>query len=316
MKRLVVVMVLGALEVLVPPASGKVVLDQGLDVTRAAAFGSWTVWSRPSSTTGLYQLVGRHGGKSFELPVRGRTVPFDASIGPDASGRPTLLYSRCRVEAELETTEVLWAAGRGCRIYRLSLPGGAEHRIDTHAPASASDYLPALWRNHLAFARFTRRRGHNRAEIRVIARPSGRTSMVAAGRNPTQATGVTSLALRGRSVAFTWDNVSQRCSDESDSVEIGENQIWTGRLGARVHQTSRFCGDGATDVSLGPRALYYRHGGIIHVTGRGHRTTYAVANLTYTLAVAGERVVYAALPNPSGPDYWLFQTTFTELSRS
>ena len=95
------------------------------DVSQAlSGYAGYVVFSLKSG--GTYRLMVWHRGHSRALPVAGRAIPFDADAGPDAAGRPAVVYSRCARDPPAATGD--WTEARGCRIYQLSLVGEALRR--------------------------------------------------------------------------------------------------------------------------------------------------------------------------------------------
>src|SRR6478735_5084400 len=130
--------------------------------TPVSAYAGSLIWSRYDAALGAYRLMETHaspaGAQTTALPVPPRAVPFDADIGPDAEGAPTVVYSRCTIEPQLAGTVLagpagmpVWATGRGCDIYRYRLGAAGETREAGVSTAAASEFLPTLWRSRLGF---------------------------------------------------------------------------------------------------------------------------------------------------------------------
>src|SRR4051812_13543959 len=68
--------------------------------TPISAFRGQALWSSAVSTNGnrRYRLRLWANGVARLLPVRSRTIPFDAQLGRDRSGHPVIVYSRCEAE--------------------------------------------------------------------------------------------------------------------------------------------------------------------------------------------------------------------------
>jgi hypothetical protein len=101
-----------------------------------SAYGDALLWSSFDPASGLYRLVAvrSSGSAPTVLPAAGRPVPFEADLGPDASGRPVAVYGRCAGEAGGPAT--------GCALYRFDLATGRETRplaaVVAPAPLAAS----------------------------------------------------------------------------------------------------------------------------------------------------------------------------------
>ncbi len=135
------------------PSSDVVALPAG--AWGVTAYGGYVVFSARAAGSGRWQLMAWHAGVVSALPVPARSVPFDADAGPDASGDPAVVYSRCATEPRYSSNgwQLDWANGRGCRIWELSLLGGAPARVSAIGAPGASDTVPAIWDGAIAFAR-------------------------------------------------------------------------------------------------------------------------------------------------------------------
>jgi hypothetical protein len=85
------------------------------------------------------------------LPVAERSVPFDASAGPSASGRPVVVFSACRRDPPgltgiLPTPD--WGAASACVLKQLALEGGGPQRI-RRVGTGRSLTTPSVWRGSL-----------------------------------------------------------------------------------------------------------------------------------------------------------------------
>jgi hypothetical protein len=139
----------GATEQLTPTYRGFVGLT---------AYGGHVVWSQFDSASHQWSLQEWHAGRQSRLPVPAREVPFDSDAGPDAAGRPVLVYSRCAIEPTIQPSgdddSPDWGGSRGCHVYELRLaPGAREHLLRAVFEPERSDTTPTIWRGRLAFAR-------------------------------------------------------------------------------------------------------------------------------------------------------------------
>ena len=176
------------------------------------------VWSVYDPATGMYALTVRAGGVTSTLPVRPRSVPFDADLGRDAHGATVAVYSRCAHEPAASQTTALtlprWETGRGCSLWSYDFATGAERPIHTAERGGASDFLPTIWGSRIAFARvYPRRRGARGRDLWLYVRAlsGGRSVRVPGGpRGREDARGApTGLDLRGRTLAFGWHWVAR-----------------------------------------------------------------------------------------------------------
>jgi hypothetical protein len=122
-----------------PPASaGDSVVGQISRPSAVRTFAGIQVFSAFDGTA--YRLAIRRHGMVEQLPVAPSRTAFDVDIGPDRTGRPELIYSRCESD---------------CDLFVLSLAaGGAERPLRT-VNTSADEIAPTLWKGSVAFARGT-----------------------------------------------------------------------------------------------------------------------------------------------------------------
>jgi hypothetical protein len=213
--------------------------------TAVSAWGGHVVWSAYDPAAGVYRLTDRSAAGVRVLPVAARPVPFDADVGPDARGRPTVVYSRCRVEG-VPFVRPGWYGtfrnGSGCDVFMFGLGGGGGERrpkggVDT---ARESETTPSIWRGRIAFARRAERGGLRRHVPRLYVQArSGRPRLIHAiggmipcdPRHPaaTQCPRVeaTSLAtdLSSRYLAFGWRVRGSSTYGVGDITEIRLTRI-------------------------------------------------------------------------------------------
>lgn len=140
--RRAVVLALLALAGAVPAAQGaeRVILEQSRP-TAVKAHAGIALFSQWDGTA--YRLVIARGAGPVEaLPLPPQATPFDADIGPDAAGRPTVAFSRC-VGADCDLFALRIGAATPTRLTRTDDPGNPESR-------------PTLWRGRLAWVRRVR----------------------------------------------------------------------------------------------------------------------------------------------------------------
>jgi hypothetical protein len=126
--------------------------------TTVSGYGRWLAWSAWDPRLVGYRLVVYEAGKgSHVVPVAARSVPFDVDLGPDADGRATAVYSRCKVEVDgglgFATARFSWVEGGGCDVFRLDIRSGHERRVPAAATAAYTEAMPSLWRGRLVFFR-------------------------------------------------------------------------------------------------------------------------------------------------------------------
>ena len=228
--------------------------------TPISALDGRVVWSDYDVAQGVYYLAQRVNGLTTRLPIRPRAVPFDVDLGPDTEGRTVATYSRCRKEPPRRapiTGNILaiqlyaWSKARGCDIYMFAFETGAEVRVRYASTRGASEFLPTVWTDRIAFARvFERRRGRAGERAYLYVRPNsllesngprGRSQRVPAGArargrvcigSPRRCRvlvepGPTALDLRTRRLAFSWDsNYEPTSAVYIDTLHVGRR---TGR---------------------------------------------------------------------------------------
>jgi hypothetical protein len=201
--------------------------------TPVSAHAGRIVWSAYDPAQQAFFLTQRVGGVTSRVPVRPRSVPFDADLGPDVNGETVAAYSRCAREPRPRDPRIGnviaqmpdWSRGRGCDLYRFDFATGRETRIATANSPGASEFLPSVWKATVAFARvYERKPGLKGERAYLYARPiAGATRsrrLIAGSRSdlrfctavrPRRCTrivepGPTALDLFGRRLAFGWDS--------------------------------------------------------------------------------------------------------------
>lgn len=194
------------------------------EVTSVDGHGEVVAWSeRPSGggagpSSGSYHLTALIGGAVRRLPVAPRSVPFDVDLGPDRRGSTVAVYSRCAREPDLPAAgrsplaHPSYTRGRGCDIYRFDFATGRERKLAGASTAGASEVLPSVWRDKIAFARVYERRAGARGLLPYLyVRPlsGGRSQRQPGGaRGKTGLPGPISLDLYGRRLSFVWNRAT------------------------------------------------------------------------------------------------------------
>jgi len=175
-----------------------------------SAYDGRVVWSAFDFKIGRYRLMTFVDGVTTAVPIAPRSSPFDADLGPDARGRTTAVYSRCRSEPRggWGDTGLAWDASRGCDLYSFGFEDGRERRIAGASRGDASEYLPSIWRGRVAFTRVFERRGTPRLAGIVVRRlADGHEEPVPGGSptgDPNVAAGPAGIDLGPRYVAYVW----------------------------------------------------------------------------------------------------------------
>jgi hypothetical protein len=200
--------------------------------TAVSSYDGRILWSEYDTAAQAYFLTQRFGRTITRLPVKPRAVPFDVDVGRNAGNQTVAAYSRCRrdpARRDPRTGNALaqmpqWSSGRGCDLYVFNLRTSVETRVRGASSSHASEFLPTVWRERIAFARvYERRRGRagERAYLYFhrLKRAGGSRRLPAGDRardrfcsgRPARCRllvepGPTSLDLVGRYFAFGWDS--------------------------------------------------------------------------------------------------------------
>jgi hypothetical protein len=121
-----------------------------------------------------YHLSVEHDGGVTDLAVAPQAKPFDADVGPDATGAPSAVYSACAAS---------------CDLYVIGFGQGDTPRPVRNANTTGRDETdPSIWRGRLVFARvygtkivpYTKllRAPRSRPSDRLAALPSKRCGAV------------------------------------------------------------------------------------------------------------------------------------------
>jgi hypothetical protein len=193
------------------PAAASADDDPSGALPTTSGFGGVLAWSEYNSAADGYQLMARRGGLTQALAVRVRSVPFDVDVGPDSSGHPVAVYSRCAHEPR-GSYPMFYRRGSGCQLYEYRFDAGSERRLSVPVPRGSSAVLPSVWGSSLAYtAGFGPRhegrmpqlfiRTGRRAPIRVPGGPAGGYYQ-GGDRGP----GPVGLDLRGSGLLFAWQS--------------------------------------------------------------------------------------------------------------
>lgn len=160
-------LVIAGLLVLASPAQASDdVLAALPGVVRISAHGGWVAFSVPSASGG-WALQTWHDGVVSPVGVADKASPFDVDVGPDDTGRPTAVYSRCRAAARRQRPPLDPVAPRGCDLFAVTLGVSGERRLSVSS-SRYSEFAPSIWRDALVFGRRSTRQ--RKADI-YLARP-------------------------------------------------------------------------------------------------------------------------------------------------
>lgn len=158
------------------------------------AYGDVVAWSerqgQATSEGGPYHLTVLREGSVRRLPVAPRSLPFDVDLGPDEDGRVVAVYSRCEREPSTDDPGFVYSMpypaytrGGGCDIYRFDFATGQERKVAGASTDQASEVLPSIWGDSIAFARVYEQRSGERGRVSLPLHPSsGRRGVAAPAR--------------------------------------------------------------------------------------------------------------------------------------
>lgn len=214
-------------------------------VAPSAAVGH-VVFSRWVPATKRYELVGWTAAHGLRvLPVGDRGVPFDADVGPDATGGAVVSYSRCTVDGEssylLPTVD--FTRARGCRPYILDLDrAGARPRPVGLAHAAGMSLSTPSVRGRSVVAVAAPLGAIKNARVLLWHRATQAPVRLRGGTAPkcpyrscriAPRTGVDALDLGPRSVAFVW-RVTEPPYGAGPGLELRTSSLSPGRAGRQV----------------------------------------------------------------------------------
>lgn len=220
----------------------------------ADAYAGVVAWSeRELTATGenRYFLAVRRGGQRVRLPIAPREAPFDVDLGPLEDGGLVAVYSRCQRDPDGADDRRIFTLpqprhtlGRGCDVYRYDFSSGRESKIQGASTDQASEVLPSIWKDRIAFARVYERRSGDRGRYpylytrRLAGGASDREPGGSRGTNGLP--GPVSLDLYGRRLSFVW-NYSTAAARTGAVAGVSEVRLNTVRSGShRLLSRARF----------------------------------------------------------------------------
>jgi hypothetical protein len=206
-----------------------------------------------------YRLAILRGGAIEQLPVAPSQAPFDVDIGPDRSGRPQLIYTRCATER----SDVSFGRNEseGCDLVTYSLAGGGERPLRSANTAAGNEFAPTLWRGRIAFARKLPGRPLPIVYTRRLGAPRSQASTRLPGiSRRTRTRGILELDLAGRSlgqISFSAGQTEVRLVDVSTRSVRRLARMGVGEGG------QYFAGIGSADGYLAWAAQWLTGGGSV-----------------------------------------------------
>lgn len=215
------------------------VIARELRETPVAAYAGSVVWSSYDPETKKYWLMASLSGEAPErVAIDPRGSPFDVDLGPGQGGRPTAVYSRCRVDPIAGERGPAYATGRRCDLYMFEFSTSRERRISAASTPGASEYLPAIWRGRLVFARRTDRQ----RSVRLYEHDLETHRERLVGHGPAnQVTppfghrdGPNSVDVRGTRIAFVWGSYPRNCPRQAEGPAEQEEPFATRLFSVRA----------------------------------------------------------------------------------
>lgn len=184
--------------------------------SKVSSHGAVTAYSELDPATGRYRLMydTNSDGSAEPVPVAQRTVPFDVDLGPGSDGRVVAVYSRCRTEPRMDRRSggaaPVWTTARDCDLYRYDFRRGREEELGGPSTGQATEVLPSIWRDQVAFVRVYHRREGRRGVypyiyVRSLGPFDARSRRQPGGaRGSAGNPGPMALDLVGSRLAFSW----------------------------------------------------------------------------------------------------------------
>lgn len=183
--------------------------------TTVSAHGGRLAWSRYVEEIDAYVLMTEVDGQVSRVPVAPRDAPFDVDLGPHGAGEPTIaVYSRCKLETPLPLGRERRRPPEACDLYSYDFAAASETKLDGPSTDQASEYLPTVWRNTIAFARVYEQREGKRGvypylytrpfRVSGSGLPPGSQRQPGGARGLTGRPGPTALDLYGSRLGVAW----------------------------------------------------------------------------------------------------------------
>jgi hypothetical protein len=180
-----------------PIATADVLIAQTEAPTPVSAYGEVVTWSATESNG--YRLMVKVGSTVRAVPTPPEPRAFDASVGPNQSNAPVVVFSRCRHYASDPSALLFSGPVSGCRIYQYDVDRGVVAPLALGQRPSDSFTDPSQWGSRVAVVETS---PNGRARVETISLPSHRRSTLPGG---TLNHGlVNSLRIVGGHVAATW----------------------------------------------------------------------------------------------------------------
>jgi hypothetical protein len=269
-----------ALTALTATAGADTLIATTTQPTPIRSWGDVAAFSLYDGTSHTYHLaISRHAHAPELVSVEPQSTPFDVDIGPDESGSPMIVYSRCEAPA-------------GCDLYRLSLATGTGARIASASAPDASETAPTVWGARIAWVRVydADRRRTPHVYTRTLTAPASRASRrlkdIPASVCPPRACNIGELELRGHRLAMLSSGPGPVCDNEYVRLQP--------LFGRAIPVASVTCGLNGTQlvgVSFDARNLYFASIRAEVPLGGLGAVRYALSSGRFSVARFGRRLM-------------------------
>jgi hypothetical protein len=134
---------------LLVPATAHASVISGQSGAPLSALGGTLVFNTQDSAG--YHLAIHDAAGTRQLPVKPSKLPFDVSLGTNAAGRPTAVYSRCRVGEDGWPKDAVVPGS--CDLYAFDLGRGRERLLRDASRRGVSEAAPSMDHGILVFGR-------------------------------------------------------------------------------------------------------------------------------------------------------------------
>ena len=183
-----------------------------------ARYGGTTTWFEQSSGSNKARLIAEvDGGQPAALPVAPFRDVGDVDLGPDGNGGVVAAYSRCQGQEtapggrKVLSLYPVWALRRGCDLYRFDFSTMKETKIAGASTSQASEFLPTIWKDQIAFARVYEKRSGERGllpyiYVRNLDGTGGSRRQPGGSRGTMGLPGPSRMDLYGKRLSFVWNH--------------------------------------------------------------------------------------------------------------
>lgn len=182
-----------------------------------ARYGGITTWFEQGSGSNTARLFAEvDGGQPVALPVALFRDVGDVDLGPDGKGGVVAAYSRCQGQEpapggrKVLSVYNVWALRRGCDLYRFDFSTMKQTKIAGASTDQASEFLPTIYKDEIAFARVYEQRSGERGllpyiYVRRLDGRGGSRRLPGGSRGTMGLPGPSRMDLYGKRLSFVWN---------------------------------------------------------------------------------------------------------------